>query len=654
MRRDFSEGEVIFKEGDASLAVYLVVYGEVEILKERGQSSVTLAVMSKGDVFGEMGVIDRKPRSATARARSEVTLEITPRVEYLHELETRPGQALKLISTLVERLRTADDMLLDFRREQGAKVPSQSPSPSPSPSQALPVVAPSSTVAVPAVVPEPGGRPENLLLRLFRRHRKRREPTAAENQASRILERPGPLTVLVAAVFGDFEGGLVAKVIHAALDGIPAYSVRCMPNLAVLGDPSVQGIEDEAQRQTAAAFHGNRLLVKHRVDLLVWGELDSTGQQVVVRLLTPLGVEERPGSFVPELFLLLPVAMDEAWTGLLRGAVMAALSPRTEAHGHLIRLCLVDAIDRAVSLCETGRSGFSGGEQSAVLTAFANAAAAAGNLEPAGSWYATAIGSYRRAIRFLSGPVDSRWGPLHRLLGLTLQANGERTNDIEFFAQAAEAYRSALDTITRDFAPREWAALQNRLGVMLYRLDLKTGKLTPLKEALTAFQNALQVITRAEDPYRWAEIMNNLGQSLQIYGEHVRSADVLRRAVEACRHALEVRTREATPLLWAASQNNLGSASFMLARMTGDSEDIGTAVEGFRAALGVYSAHGLAKMAQVTEKNLAHAEKLGHTQSRRRVASVSWAEENKPADRNGRSARPPVSADPDDEFIPDG
>ncbi len=64
----FPPGAIIFKEGDKADSVYLLLNGMVEISKKSGDKKIILAILKKDSVFGEMALIDKKPRSATVTA----------------------------------------------------------------------------------------------------------------------------------------------------------------------------------------------------------------------------------------------------------------------------------------------------------------------------------------------------------------------------------------------------------------------------------------------------------------------------------------------------------------------------------------------------------------------------------------------------------
>lgn len=72
-----AKDEIIFEEGSAGDSLYIIGSGEIIVekkLDEKGEEFKQLAVLSEGDFFGEMAVIEERPRSARARARTDATL----------------------------------------------------------------------------------------------------------------------------------------------------------------------------------------------------------------------------------------------------------------------------------------------------------------------------------------------------------------------------------------------------------------------------------------------------------------------------------------------------------------------------------------------------------------------------------------------------
>jgi CRP-like cAMP-binding protein len=121
-RHSFKDGEVIFRENDPSDSAYLIMEGHVEIIHERNRDqNTTVAVLGRGEYFGEMGVIDDKPRSATARAKGETSCMSVSHEEFMDMLLNRPQESIELLKVLFARLRKANDrlMLLEKAGNQG-------------------------------------------------------------------------------------------------------------------------------------------------------------------------------------------------------------------------------------------------------------------------------------------------------------------------------------------------------------------------------------------------------------------------------------------------------------------------------------------------------------------------------------------------------
>ena len=72
----YRAGEIIFNEGDASDMAFVILHGTVEIFQpDKGDGEIIVTHLKEGQFFGEYGVMDSAPRSASARARTDVLLE---------------------------------------------------------------------------------------------------------------------------------------------------------------------------------------------------------------------------------------------------------------------------------------------------------------------------------------------------------------------------------------------------------------------------------------------------------------------------------------------------------------------------------------------------------------------------------------------------
>lgn len=105
----FAPGQAIFREGEPGDSLYIVAEGQVDIvLGER-----TLETVGPGGILGELALIDDKPRSASAIARTECLLAPVNREHFLALVQRTPLFALQVMRAIANRLRRTTDLLRD-------------------------------------------------------------------------------------------------------------------------------------------------------------------------------------------------------------------------------------------------------------------------------------------------------------------------------------------------------------------------------------------------------------------------------------------------------------------------------------------------------------------------------------------------------------
>lgn len=102
--RHFNAGETIFRQGDSGDVAYLIREGEVAIIRHDGSEDRVLATLRPGDLFGEMAVIDERPRSATAKAVSPVTAMVISAAQFNDRMEHIDPLIANLLQTFLQRL----------------------------------------------------------------------------------------------------------------------------------------------------------------------------------------------------------------------------------------------------------------------------------------------------------------------------------------------------------------------------------------------------------------------------------------------------------------------------------------------------------------------------------------------------------------------
>jgi F420-non-reducing hydrogenase small subunit len=100
----YDKNDVVFREGDTGNAMYIIQSGAIEISRMRDGSKTVLAILEKGNFFGEMALIDTSRRSATATSISRSRLLVFTRETLMERIRQDPGVVTHLLNTLCKRL----------------------------------------------------------------------------------------------------------------------------------------------------------------------------------------------------------------------------------------------------------------------------------------------------------------------------------------------------------------------------------------------------------------------------------------------------------------------------------------------------------------------------------------------------------------------
>lgn len=108
----YEAGEVIIRENEVGETAYVIAQGKVEVSKQLDGQKVHLAYLGAGEIFGEMSMIDEKPRSATVTAVTETLVSEIRRDDFFISFQREPKAALELLKVPFDRLRKADARIL--------------------------------------------------------------------------------------------------------------------------------------------------------------------------------------------------------------------------------------------------------------------------------------------------------------------------------------------------------------------------------------------------------------------------------------------------------------------------------------------------------------------------------------------------------------
>jgi CRP/FNR family transcriptional regulator, cyclic AMP receptor protein len=127
LSRTYADTELICREGETSAEMFVIQRGEVRVFKASPRGELELALLHKGDFFGEMSVLEGLPRDASAQARGEaVVLVMTPGA-LLVRLRRDPTFAFELLRRLSGRVRSLNARLVTALGVAGPAAPAESP-----------------------------------------------------------------------------------------------------------------------------------------------------------------------------------------------------------------------------------------------------------------------------------------------------------------------------------------------------------------------------------------------------------------------------------------------------------------------------------------------------------------------------------------------
>ncbi|MBU0985896.1 MAG: cyclic nucleotide-binding domain-containing protein [Proteobacteria bacterium] len=116
---ELAEGEILFKEGDQGDYVCFVVDGRLDVIKKTLPGDIfVLNTLSRGQSVGEMSIIDKRPRSATVLARTQVTLFTLARDDFEVIMKEHAGIGMKVLKglslLLSKKLRQTSSRLVSY------------------------------------------------------------------------------------------------------------------------------------------------------------------------------------------------------------------------------------------------------------------------------------------------------------------------------------------------------------------------------------------------------------------------------------------------------------------------------------------------------------------------------------------------------------
>ncbi len=112
--RSFAAGTVILREEETDLNLFVIRRGAVTVTRtDSDGAAVSLATLGAGDFFGEMGLLDGGPRSATVTALEDLDCLSLDSASLLEAVQVAPDIAMAMLAVLLRRIRTMSQQAVD-------------------------------------------------------------------------------------------------------------------------------------------------------------------------------------------------------------------------------------------------------------------------------------------------------------------------------------------------------------------------------------------------------------------------------------------------------------------------------------------------------------------------------------------------------------
>lgn len=112
LTKNFEKDKIILLEDEEGDTLFIILKGSVKVtsFSEKGKE-VIYSILGEGDFFGDMSLLDGKPRSASVISIEETEMQLIRRSDFYRLLEQYPRIALKLLEELASRIRKADNRI---------------------------------------------------------------------------------------------------------------------------------------------------------------------------------------------------------------------------------------------------------------------------------------------------------------------------------------------------------------------------------------------------------------------------------------------------------------------------------------------------------------------------------------------------------------
>lgn len=114
--RVYRDGETIVRQGEVGDSMFVIQQGSVEVLREEAGKTFRLTELGAGEIFGEMALCEKEPRSATVRALGEVRVLTVDKRTFLRRVQEDPSLAFRVLKAMSGRIRNLNMEVAQLRQ----------------------------------------------------------------------------------------------------------------------------------------------------------------------------------------------------------------------------------------------------------------------------------------------------------------------------------------------------------------------------------------------------------------------------------------------------------------------------------------------------------------------------------------------------------
>lgn len=113
----YKSGDIIIQEGDTDRDLYVLNAGVVEVSMREENGTIVLSEIEPPQIIGELSFLTGQPRTATARAKTDVEVFIFPYENLESQISQLPTSIRPIINTLISRVKSQDRRIMELEEQ---------------------------------------------------------------------------------------------------------------------------------------------------------------------------------------------------------------------------------------------------------------------------------------------------------------------------------------------------------------------------------------------------------------------------------------------------------------------------------------------------------------------------------------------------------